>query len=266
MTSESKSSMSIGLEYRDSRRLTSLFCAIGLGWSTAQFELKSLNFGPAGVVDASNASIPLILTCGIVYMTTKSIVGYAMQPEEVRRWHLAQIDFRIFLFLVRTTLLMLAAGGLHRSVDTFIFVAVGALTIVFGSFLAVLLGTMLLVPLILAIRKAIGRPYRGASPIPYISEASAWSELIVIVLLVALLVTLGFASLEYDPLLRLWTERPDPIAVTVFVVTAIAVVVSYWLQRLGERKLFAQPIPKLTKLPDGKIGVSFPSEKNTNGD
>ena len=266
MTSDSKSSLSIGLEYRDSRRLTSLYCAIGLGWSTAQFELESLNFGPAGMVDVSNASIPLMLTCGIIYMTAKSIVGYAMQPEVVRRWHLAQIDCRIFLFLVRTTLLMLAAGGLHRSVDTFIFVAIGALTIVFGSFLAVFLGTMLLVPLILAIRKAIGRPYRGASPVPYISEASAWSELIVIVLLVALLVVLGFASIEYDPLLRLWTERPAPIAVTVLVVTAIAVVVSYWLQRLGERKLFAQPTPKLTKLPDGRIGVSFPSEENSNRD
>ncbi len=266
MTSEPTSTLSIGSEYRDSRRLTSLFCAIGLGWSGAQFELKSLTLGSAGVVDLTSASIPLILTCGIVYMTAKAIVGYAMQSKEVRRWPLAQVDFKIFLFLVRTTLLMLAAAGLSRSIDTFVFVAAGAIIVVFGSLLAYALGMFLLVPLIVAIRRCVRRPYRGASPVPYITEASAWSELIVIVLLVALLVAFGFASVEYGPLLAFWTEPPDSFAVAVFVVTAIGVVLSYWLQRLGERKLFARPVPKLTELPNGTIEVSFPKEKKANGE
>ena len=177
MTSETAPTLSIGSEYRDARRLTSLLCAIGLGWSGAQFELKSLTLSSAGVVDLTSASIPLILTCGIVYMTAKSILGYAMQSKEVRRWRLAQIDFRIFLFLVRTTVLMLAAGGLHRSVETFAFVAVGALAIVLGWFLAYGLGMLLLAPLLVLIRRCIGRTYRGASPVPYVAEASAWSEL-----------------------------------------------------------------------------------------
>ena len=241
-----------------------MFCAIGLGWSGAQFELKSLTLGSAGVVNLTSASIPLILTCGIVYMTAKAILGYAMQSKEVRRWHLAQVDFRICLFLVRTTLLMLAAAGLYRSIETFIFVATGAIIVVFGSWLAYVLGMLFLVPLIVAIRRCIRRPYRGASPVPYVAEASAWSELIVLVLLVALLVAFGFASLEYGPLLTFWTEPPDPVAVAVFVVTAIGVVLSYWLQSLGERKLFARPVPKLTELSTGIIGVSFPKEKKAN--
>ena len=116
--------------------------------------------------------------------------------------------------------------------------AAGALAIVFGWFLAYGLGTVLLVPLIVAIRRCFGRPYRGASPVPYVAEASAWSELTVVVLIVVLLVALGVASLEYGPLLALWTEPPGPVAVTVFVVTAIGVVVSYWLQSVGERNLF----------------------------
>ena len=264
MTSEHLSTLSIGSEYRDSRRITSLFCAIGLGWSGAQFELKSLTLGLSGVVDLTGASIPLILTCGIVYMTAKVIVGYAMQSKEVRRWHLAQVDFKIFLFLVRTTLLMLAAAGLYRSIETFIFVAGGATIVVFGSWLAYGSGVFFLVPLIVAIRRCIGRPYRSASPVPYVAEASAWSELIVIVLLVALLVAFGLASIEYGPLLPFWTETPDPFAVAVFVVTAIGVVVSYWLQDLGERKLFARPVPKLTELSTGTIGVSFPKERKPN--
>ena len=264
MTPEPAPTLSIGPEYRDARRFTSLLCVIGLGWSSAQFELKSLTLGSAGVVDLTSASIPLILTCGIAYMTAKSILGYAMQSKEVRRWHLAQIDFRIFLLLVRTTLLMLAAGGLHRSVETFAFVAAGALVIVFGWFLAYGLGMLLLVPLIVAIRRCIGRPYRGASPVPYVAEASAWSELTVVVLIVVLLVALGVASLECGPLLALWTEPPGPVAVTVFVVTAIGVIVSYWLQGVGERNLFAKPVPKFTKLPDGTTGVSFPKQNGAN--
>ena len=259
MTSEPTFTLSIGSEYRDSRRLTSLFCAIGLGWSGAQFELKSLTLGSAGVADLTSASIPLILACGIVYMTAKAIVGYAMQSTEVRRWHLAQADFRIFLFLVRATLLMLAAAGLYRSVETFILVAAGAIIVVFGSWFAYGLGMFLLVPLI---RKCIRRPHRGASPVPLVAEASAWSDLIVIVLLVALLGAFGFASLKYEPLLAFWPKPPDPVVVAVFVVTAIGVFLSYWLQGLGERELFARPVPRLTELSTGAIGVSFPKEQN----
>ena len=238
--------------------MTSLLCAIAIGWSTAQFEVRSVTVGPAGTVDLANASIPLVLALAIVYMTGKTILGYAMQPKEVRRWNLAQTDFRLFLFLVRTALLMLAAGGLHRSVDTFVFVAVGVLAIVAGSMLAVVLGVMVLVPAIVGIRKAVGRPYRSASPVPYVSEASGWSELIVVVLLVGGLVAFGFSALGQEPLLAFWTAPPEPMAVTVFVVIAIGIVISYWLQGLGETKLFALPVPSFTKHPDGTIGVTFP--------
>ena len=250
----------IGSDYRDSRRLTSLLCAIGLGWSTALFELKSLTLGSVGVVDLSNPSVPFILTCGILYMTAKSIVGYAMQSQEVRRWHLAQVDFRILLLLVRSTLLMLAAGGLHRSVETIVFVAVGALAIVAGWFVAVTLGMFFLVPLIIAIRNWTDRSYRGSSPVSYVSEASAWTELLIMAVLVVLLLVLGFASLEYGPFLALWTRPPDAVAVAIIVVTGIGVIISFWLQGIGERKLFARPGPKLTQRPNGTIGVSFPKE------
>lgn len=255
--------METGTEYRISRRMTSLLCAIALGWSTAQFEVSSVAVGPAGTVDLANASIPLVLALAIVYMTGKTILGYAMQPKEVRRWNLAQTDFRLFLFLVRTALLMLAAGGLHRSVDTFVFVAVGVLAIVSGSMLALGLGMMLLVPVIVGIRKAVGRPYRSASPVPYVVEASAWSELIVVVLLVVGLVAFGVSALDQEPFFAFWTAPPDPMAVTVFVVIAIGIVISYWLQRLGETELFARPVPRLTKRTDGTIGVAFPKGEDS---
>ena len=264
MLSEPVPTLNIGSEYRDARRRTSLFCVIGLGWSSTQFDLKSLALGSVGVIDLTITSIPLVLTCGIVYMTVKSILGYAMQSKEVRRWSRAQIDFKILFFLVRITLLMLAAGGIHHSVETFAFVIAGVLAIVFGSLLLYSLGMLSLVPLIVAIRRYIGRPYLGASPVPYVAEASAWSELTVVILVVVILAALGFALLDYEPLLALWTEPPGPIAVTTFVVTAIGVVVSYWLQGIGERKLFARPVPKFTKRSDGTTGVSFPERFDAN--
>ena len=84
--------------------------------------------------------------------------------------------------------------------------------------------------------------------------------------LVVLLPALGFASLEYGPFLALWTQPPDAVAVAVFVVTAIGVIVSYWLQGIGERKLFARPGPKLRQRPNGTIGVSFPKEGHANNE
>ena len=261
MTFRTNASLVLGAEYRSSRRITSLLCVVGLGWSTAQFEIGALNLTPVGaIVQVSSASIPYMLMLAILYMTIKSVIGFVMQSREVRRWRLAQLDFNLFLFLVRLTLVMLAAGGLHRSVDTFLIVVVGALILVIGSMLALFLGMFLLVPLIMAMRTAIGRPYNSASVAPYIAVASAWSEFIVVLLVSALLIALGFAGLKYDPILALWVERPDPIAMTVLVVTAVAVVNSYWLQSPAETKLFARSVPKLTKL-DGKIGVTFPDRE-----
>ena len=229
---------------------------MGLGWSAAQFELTSVSLGSVGVIDITNGSIPLILACAIVYMTIKSIIGFGMQPKEVRRWSLAQLDCKLCWFLVRATLLMLAAGGLHRSVDTFILVLVGTLAILFSSYLLIFVGTMAMTPVFQAKRD----PSREASPVPSIGTAWAWSEFIVTVLVIALLVAFGFALLNCEPFLPVWTEPPDPIAVVVFVGTAVAVVVSLKLQKLGERKLFGRSVPILTKEPDGTIGVSFPSE------
>jgi hypothetical protein len=41
--------------YRSARRMTSLFCAIALAWSAAQFELKALSLGYFGNIDLSRA-------------------------------------------------------------------------------------------------------------------------------------------------------------------------------------------------------------------
>jgi len=252
--------------YRRARRSTSVLCGVGLAWSAAQFDLKSLSLGPAGSVDLSDASVPLILACGIVYTLARCTIEFAMQPDDVRRWHLAQIDYKITVFLVRAAVLMLAAAGLYRSVKTVAYIAIAILLLLGGSALLVFAGTFAITPLMIRIRARQGRHSVAAR----VFEAMAWSELMVVCLIVALLVGLGLAAFRYEPLRSLWTVPPSPAAVTIFVVTAAVVVFSFYLQRIGYRKLFAFQAPfTCTRMADGTIGVSFrkgvPSTEQTEG-
>ncbi len=257
MASESQNLLQVSDGYRGARRLTSLVCALGLGWSAAQFEVKYLSLGPAGL-DLSNASFSLMLAGGIAYMTARCVIEFAMQPDSVRRWYLAQIDFKISLFLVRATFLMLAAGGLHRSVETIMYVAGGTLILMGGSFILIFIGTIALMPLRMFLRRRRGRVSAASSAI----EALAWSEAIVVALVITLLVALGVASLRYEPLLSLWTVPPSPIAVGIFVATVIAIIISVQIQSSWEGKLFLRSAPcTTTALPNGTIGVTF-HEKN----
>jgi len=103
--------------YRAARRMNSFFCAIALAWSAAQFDLKTLSTGYVGNIDLSRASIPLIVASIIAYSTVRFVLEFKMQSVEVRRWGYAQTDFKISIYLVRFTILILAASGLSRSHD-----------------------------------------------------------------------------------------------------------------------------------------------------
>ena len=239
MTLEPNYPLQLSTRYRSARRIASALCALGLGWSAAQFDVKSLTLGSAGSLDLSGASLSLILACGIVYMIMRFTIEFAMQPVEVRQWRLAQMDFKLSLFLVRATLLMLAASGLSRSVDTVVYVAIGTLILMGGSLLLIFLGTLAIMPVRMFIRARQDRISVASSVI----EASMWSELLVLVLVVALLVTLGVASLQYEPLRSLWTTPPPPIAVAIFVAAGITVLISLKVQSYWEDYLFARSVP-----------------------
>ena len=244
--------------YRRARRTTSVLCAIALAWAAAQVDFKSLNLGPAGSVDLSNASLPLILACAIAFAITRCTIEFAMQPGNVRRWPLAQADFKLTIFLVRAAALILGAGGLYRSVETVLAVVLVVLILLVASVLLIGAGTLALTPRILAIRVRKGRHSPGGSPVWAIIEAEGWAALVTVMLLSVLFVALGVGFLLYEPLRSLWTAPPTATAVTVFVLTAIAVVISVYLQPRWYQELFVDEAPFTTKrLPDGTIGVSF---------
>jgi hypothetical protein len=194
----------------------------------------------------------LILACGIIYTLARCTIEFAMQPDDVRRWHLAQVHFKITVFLVRATILMLAAGGIYRSVETVAYVAVAVLLILCASGLLLAAGVFAISPILLWLK-----PPKG-SPVGRIFEAEWWSMLIVGFLLVTSLVGFGVASLQFEPLRSLWTVAPSPTAVAIFVVVAIVVVISVFSQSALYRKLFAYEPPYVErKLPDGTIEITL---------
>jgi len=248
--------MEITDAYRHARRNTSILCGISLAWSAAQFELKSLSFGPAESIDLSHASVPIMLACGIVYTLTRCAIEFAMQSVDVRRWRLAQIDFKITVFLVRATLLMLAAGAIYRSFKTVVYVAAIILLVFIGSRFLMILGMFIFMPLMIYIRSRQGRYSVASRAI----EAMFWSEVTAMMIVVIVLIALGVASLCYEPLRSLWTVAPSPLAIGVFVGATIIVFFSWQFEHKWYLKLFAFRTPYTiteSKLPNGNIGVSF---------
>jgi hypothetical protein len=251
VATESKSStLQISEGYRAARRTTSILCALALAWSAAQFDLKTISLGFAGSVDLSRASVPLILLCAIAYSSARCGLEFAMQSVEVRRWRLAQSDLELSVFLVRGTLLVLAASGLDRSVDAVFYVLLAALGVLVGSALAIFLGMLALTRLLIYMESR----HRPPSIASRVIESLAWAELIVVATLVALLIALGYASLHYEPMRSLWTVPPSPLALWFFVFACVAIVLSMYFQSVWYGKLFARP-PAFTerRTPDGKI-------------
>jgi hypothetical protein len=249
--------------YRVARKNTSIFCALGLGWSAAQFDLKSISLGPAGNLDLSGASVAFILACGIAYTMTRCTIEFAMQTKEVRRWHLAQTDFKLSVFVVRATVLILAASGLSRSVETVLYVAIAALVLLTGSVLLELLFTFTLLPLFIYMtNRRVGKERASTSIASRVMEASSWAQLISVTFVVVLLIGLGIASIQYEPLRSRWIPAPDPLAISILVITFIVVVATLYFQRVWYRKLFANPITVLTRrLPNGTIGVTIKDDR-----
>ena len=251
--------MEITNAYRHTRRNTGILCGIGLAWSTAQFELKSLSFGPIDSVDLSSASIPLLLACGILYTMTRCTIEFAMQPVDVRRWKLAQTDFKITVYLVRFVLLFLAAGGLYRSVKMIVYLAIATLLLLVVSAFMFFVGMIILTPLRMTIRNWLGRPSAASA----VAEAEGGSILITTVLLFTIIIALGAASIQYEPIRSLWIVVPSPLAIAIFIITATIMVASIGFENTLCKKLFAYERPPspydtaLTLMPNGVIGVRF---------
>jgi hypothetical protein len=222
--------------YRKSRSNTSIVCGLGVAWSAAQFEFKKVSIGGLVEFDLSGASIAFLITICILYSFTRCAIEYVMQPKNVRRWRLAQFDFKLSLNLVRVSFLMLAVSGLNRSFSNAVFIATCIVFFISASSILEVIGTYILAPLFIFFRKR----QEGFSVAPDVIDASSWSRLGIFVLTIMLIISLGFASLYYSPIRTFWPIPPNPITVLAAVVPTILVLTSVTFQNYFLNLIFAR--------------------------
>ncbi|MCD6048869.1 MAG: hypothetical protein K0Q55_272 [Verrucomicrobia bacterium] len=241
---------------RSARRTLMAWCAVCLAWSTAQFTLEELNIDAAGLsINLKNASIPLLLGLGLIYLTARWIIEFAMMPRHVRRWPLARIDFKLTFAAARFSILAVTAGALNRSVQS-ILAIIGCLCIlglVFG------LLTLVLMLVTTPIRLRARRKAKRESMTNAVGEAFVWSTVFALFLTATGTAVFAYSSYKYEAVRAMvWTQPPEPIAFTVFVLTLIAVFLSVWFFEPLQNKLFGERPGYFTKRSeDGRLIYTF---------
>jgi hypothetical protein len=203
-----------------------VLCALAIAWSAAQFDLKTLNVGMAENLDLSNASIPLILFCAIVYTTIRHSTEFAMQSVEARRWGYAQFDYKVSIYLVRFAVLMLAASVLSRSVTTLISVIIDSLGVIFMSYVVFVV--------------------LGIAMLPFKLRAFHLAKKIVVGVLIVLIVFIGNNLMENESWRSSWEVPPDPQVIATLMVASILVVLSFYFESRLYHRLFASQVINTT--------------------
>lgn len=245
--------------FRSARRTLVAVCAVSIAWSAAQFGLGQVSFDAVGVtVDLKTASIPLLLGAAVVYLAGRWMIEFAMMARHVRRWPLAQLDFRFVLALTRFALLAIAAGALQQSLWT-IAVVTGSIAgvAIIASLLAGVLGFMAMPVRVWARSRANADSAANA-----VIEALVWGVAFAAVSTVVGTIALAVASYRYESFKKwLWTVPPDPIALSVFVLTLNLIFLSHWLLRPVTSKLFAQrPGYRTHRDAEGRLIFTFKAE------
>lgn len=242
--------------FRAARRSLVAVCGISLAWSTAQFTPTSLRLDvPGASLDLKTASIPLLLAASLVYLAVRWACEFAMMPRHVRRWPLAQLDFRLVSAVARFSLLAVAAAALERSLWVVLgLVAALGILAVLSAILSVIL-MFVTMPIRMWARARANRISAANAAV----EGLAWAGLFAVCLTVAGIVGFGAASYRYEPLkAAIWQDPPDPLAFSLFIATLIVVFLSHWLLRPVTPRLFAERPPYYTeRTPDGALHMTF---------
>lgn len=223
---------------RAARRTLVIVCGLCIAWSSAQFVILEPKINIIGITfNFKNASIPIVLAIILIYMTIRWGLEFAMMSRHIRRWPLAQLDFRLLMMIVRFTFLALAAGALDRSLWTIMLVTISILLLVICTIVLTALLMLVTMPIRMWARSRAGKPSAASSSI----EAMAWAIFFAICIIIISIIGLGISSYYYAPLREaIWTVPPNPVALSVFVMTLIGVFLSHWMLRPVTNRIFAE--------------------------
>lgn len=242
--------------YRTARRSLVAVCAVCLAWATAQFSFKELKIDSLGItVDLKSASVPVLLGVGLIYFAARWTIEFAMMPRDVRRWSLAQFDFRAVSIICRLSLLTLTAGALDRSLRS----VVAIILALFGLAAVTCILTALLMFVTTPIRMWARSRANRISAASAVAEGEWWAGLFAISLTVAGTIGFGVASYYYDALrLAIWPVPPKPLALCIFLITLNVIFLSHWLVRAQMERLFAKvPDYYTERMADGSLKVVY---------
>jgi hypothetical protein len=230
----------------------SLNAAVAISWATAQFATASSKIEIAGVsLELNISSIPILLAAAILYLMFRWGLEYAMMPRTLRRWPLAQMDFKIVSRISRFALLAVAAGALDRSIGTILKIigSLGILTL--GSLILGIMLMFITVPIRMWARNRADRPSAANAAF----EGLFWAGLFAVLLSISSFIAFVIASTQHVPLRNaIWVSTPDTVALSFFVLTLVLVFLSQWLLRPITYKIFAErPHYTTERLPDGKL-------------
>ena len=250
------SEKSLSGDYRKARRNLVLVSAACIAWSGAQFTIADPSFKIAKVsLQFDSASIPVILVLLLVYLAYRWGFEFAILERGVRRWALAQFDFRVVSLLTRFAILAVSAGALQRSFWTIIVLLAMLGLLAICVLVLTFLMMVVTMPIRVWARERAGRPSVANAAV----EAFSWAIFIAILLTVIGMISFGIASYRYQPLSSfLWETPPGPVAYSIFIIVSVLVFLSHWLLNPGLTKLFAErPDYRTYRAEDGTVVYKF---------
>jgi hypothetical protein len=221
--------------YRKSRSRISILCGIGLAWAAAQFEFKKLSLVGVGELDISGASAPLVFSLCILYSFIRCSTEYAIQPKEVRRWSLAQFDYKLSLNLVRFSVLLISASAICRSLETSLYVTFAAILYVVSSTACVAVGTFLFTPIFIFIRKRQGR----TSTVARVREGEYLSQLLFIPASILIIPNSILRIAAYSPIDSLPKIDSNYMGLIVFTTISIIILLSVIYEEAALYRIFS---------------------------
>lgn len=243
--------------YRKSRSGVSVLSGVAVAWAAAQFEFSSVKLPVLGDVVLTHYAVPIFLSVSIAYSMMRCTTEFIMQTNEVRRWSMAQFDYKITLIAACVSILLLAASGVSRSINTvFVVTAVGILLFV-AYWVVIFIITIALTSIILSLRL---RKKPHTSTVGGVLTSMAYATLFSILGIVGT-IAIGGSNLllkgyDYFGL----SDTPNPVAVTVFLFTALLFAAGCFFYDKLIKKVFAfEPLynVKTKKREDGTILVAF---------
>ena len=255
LSREKQLNLNLSDVYRKARRNSVVISSLSIAWSLSQINIKSfLSFGEIN----ENSSVLIILLALVLYSIFRMSIEYLMQDRRVRRWKLAKIDFSVAYYIAVFSVPSLLITMVVRSIYVSIFIIFIAVMLAVIIPLFEFLGTIIIMPALLIIRKKIRK-----GPVSVANTAMMSMGYSYLITLLVIVISF-FYSMQfiYDYHFLLGLDSPPSLGQTLFL-TVMGLVIFIWIKLFNKRFLRMlfdhQEIYTMVKCPttDGEYAITW---------